>query len=144
MEFKSTCLSIYLSNLILRYTVYIKIKTPCCDLLFVNHCNIWLVSHPFITLDMKVPSDLSFVILNHLWRCRPFWHWSFQSILKTDFFIHYSRHLVVALHACRACLYLTPHCDVLGTSCLISPHLSGVIDPDLYWPGSFFFLSVHQ
>lgn len=85
----------------------------CLFLWFVDHHIAWLVSHQlFISLDPKVPLDLSLVIhliYFHLWRCLPFWLWGIQSIIGTDF----SAHLVVAFCVCCACLHLTPYCEVL-------------------------------
>lgn len=85
----------------------------CHFLLFFNHHNVWLVSHHhLISLDMEVPQDLCSVILNHVWRCLPFWPWGFQSILGADVPVHYAYHLIVEIHVCCVCLHVTPCCDV--------------------------------
>lgn len=42
----------------------------CSLLLLLNHHYVWLVGQ-YVWLELKVPQDLSPVLLNHFWRCLP-------------------------------------------------------------------------
>lgn len=55
---------------------------------------------------LEVPQDLTSVILLHLWRCVPFWPWSFQSRPSTDVSEHYTCQLFVV----PSTAYLLPSC----------------------------------